>query len=63
MAPVVGPAEQEWQSYLKPLRIPSLDGSIHIRTQLLSAGLLTLSRVGERHKRVIVVGGWGQVCA
>jgi hypothetical protein len=31
--PVVNPAEQEWQRYLKPSRISSLDGSIHIRTQ------------------------------
>jgi hypothetical protein len=54
MAPVGGPAEQEWQSYLKPSRIPSLDGSIHIRTQFLSAGMFTLSATRKRHKRVIV---------
>ena len=62
VAPAVGPAEQEWQRYFKSPRIPSLDGSIHIRTQFPSAGLLTISATRERHKRVIVLGTRGRVC-
>lgn len=58
MARAVGPAEQEWQRYLKPPGIPSLDGVVHIRTQFPFAGLLTISTPQERHKRVIVSGRW-----
>jgi len=54
VAPAVGPAEQEWQSYLKPTGIPSLDGVVHIRTQFPSAGMLTISTPQELHKRVMV---------
>jgi hypothetical protein len=39
MVHAVGPAEQKWQGYLKPPRVPSLDGMIHIRTQVPSCGL------------------------
>jgi len=60
VAPAVGPTEQEWQRYLKSLRISSLDGSIHIRTQFPSAGLLTISATRERHKRVIVFSKAGR---
>ncbi len=38
MVRTVGPAEQKWQRYLKPPRIPSLDRLIHIRTQFFSRG-------------------------
>src|SRR5713101_3041930 len=30
----IAPAEQQWQRYLKPPRISSLDRLIHIRTQI-----------------------------
>lgn len=34
MVLAVGPPEQQWQRYLKPPRISSLDRLIHIRTQI-----------------------------
>ena len=60
MVHAVGPAEQEWQRYLKPPRIPSLDRLIHIRTQFSFADRLTIAMTRARHKRVIVLGGWGR---
>jgi hypothetical protein len=60
VVPVVAPAEQEWQRYLKPSRISSLDDSIHIRTQFRLR--LTIPMLRKRHKRVIVFGMWGRAC-
>lgn len=55
MVLAIGPAEQQWQRYVKPPRISSLDRLIHIRT-LISCfrAVLTLSTTGKCDKRVIV---------
>lgn len=56
----VGPAKQEWQSYLKPPRIPSLNRLIHFRPQFSFADRLTLSMTGVCYKRGIVLGERGR---